>query len=499
MNPPLLEPSVIAPLALVAFGALVVLAGEAVLSRTHTFMSRAVTPSYIGALLATLTSFFLAVAGVVALQQSGWPDAVAFNPTNPMFVADRFSGSLSAMILLVALLCGSLAVTYLDELNINHGEFYALLLFSTSGMLMLVSSVDLLTLYLGLELASLPLYVLAGFDRVRLRSNEAGLKYFLLGGVASAILLYGMALLYGVAGSTSYEVLRGAVSPENPLALIGLGLVLVGLVFKIAAVPFHQWAPDVFEGSPAVVAAFMSVAVKLAAVGVLLRIVSSAFGPVAEILQSVLWWIALLSIVVGSLMALVQDNVKRLLAYSTVAHAGFVLIGVVSGTVESYGAVVFYLLCYAFMNLGAFAVVISLAHHGRDFDRIDRFAGLARERPGLAACMTLFMISLAGVPMTAGFMAKWRIVSTGIDAGHMPLALVAVLASVVSLYFYLRIPMLMYMRDPVGDSPRAESTTPEIFVMALGALAVLYLGIIPDTVIPALEWTRQSVLQLFDS
>ena len=331
MIPPLLEPQVVAPLVLVALGALLVLVGEVLLSRTHTFMSRAVTPSYVGVLLAALTTVALGIAGVVAVQQAGWPEPVAFNPGNAMFVADAFSGTVSALLILVALLCCSLAVTYLDELDIHHGEFYALVLFSTAGMLMLVSAVDLLTAYLGVEVMSLPLYVLAGFDRTRLRSNEAGLKYFLLGAVASAILLYGMSLLYGAAGATSYEAIRAAVTPDSPLALAGLGLVVVGLGFKLAIVPFHQWAPDVYEGSPSVVAAFIAVGVTVASSAALLRMTALAFAPFGETLEGLLGWLAILTLLVGSLMSVVQHNVKRLLAYGTLAQVGFLLMGAARG------------------------------------------------------------------------------------------------------------------------------------------------------------------------
>jgi NADH-quinone oxidoreductase subunit N len=416
---------------------------------------------------------------------------------NATFTADGFSGSLSVLVLSISLLCTGLAVTYLDELGIHHGEFYSLVLFSTAGMLMLVSSVDLLTTYMGVEIMSLPVYVLAGFDRTRLRSNEAGLKFFLLGAFASAIMLYGMALLYGVAGGTSYEAIRVAATPESPLALTGLGLIVVGLAFKLGAVPFHQWAPDVYEGSPSVVAAFISVGVTVASLAALLRIVVLAFGPFGEVLPGVLWWIALLTLSVGSLMTLIQQNVKRLLAYGCIAHVGFMLVGIVAGGPEAFAAVIFYLVCYAFSALGAFAVVVSLAHRGKDCEALSSFSGLARSRPGLAAVMALFALSLSGIPVTAGFMAKWRVASASIAAGEMPLVVLAVLASVVVAYAFLRIPVLMYMRDPEGAAPRPESTTPELFVLALCTLAVVYLGLVPNTFFPTLDWAQRSAAALY--
>jgi NADH-quinone oxidoreductase subunit N len=370
----------------------------------------------------------------------------------------------------------------------------------------MVAAVDLLAVFLGLELMSIPIYVLAGFDRRKLRSNEAAMKYFLIGSFASAILLYGMALLYGAVGATSFDAIRAGFDPGNPLASIGLGLVLVGFAFKISAVPFHQWTPDVYEGAPSAVTAFMSVTVKTAAFAALLRFVGLAFGELDATLTQVLWVLAALTMVVGNVMAVIQENVKRLLAYSSIAHAGYLLIGLVTGTVEGYSALLFYLVVYTFMNLGAFGVVVALAHRGQDCERIESFAGLARTRPGLAALMTLFMVSLAGIPGTAGFIAKFTIFSAAVSAGEVPLTILAVLMSVVSIYYYLRIPMLMYMREPSEEAPRMEISSFEAVVLCACALVVLFLGIFPNDGslwilgdIPALDWTRQSVQLFFGS
>ena len=276
-----------------------------------------------------------------------------------------FSSLITAVIALAALLSCGLSIAYLAELRINHGEFYALLLLSVSGMMLMVAAVDLIAVFLGLELMSIPIYVLAGFDRRKLRSNEAALKYFLIGSFASAVLLYGMALLYGSSGSTSFADIREGFDAADPLAQIGLGLVIVGFGFKISSVPFHQWTPDVYQGAPSAVTAFMSVTVKVTAFAALLRMVALAFGALDEAVVNVLWMLAALTMVVGNLMAVIQENVKRMLAYSSIAHAGYLLIGLLTGTLGGYAAVVFYLIVYVFMNLGAFGVVVSLAHHRR--------------------------------------------------------------------------------------------------------------------------------------
>ena len=378
---PVLHFSVLAPIGFVASGAMLVLLGEVLLSRRQTLLGRRATASWIGSLLALVSIVSLLLAFYVAWAAFLAGRSEVFDPANPIFQLDRFSALITAVIALAALLSCALAIAYLAELRINHGEYYALLLLATSGMMLMVSAIDLLTVFLGLELMSIPIYVLAGFDRRRLRSNESALKYFLIGSFASAILLYGMALLYGTTGSTAFAAIRQGFDPANPIALVGLGLVIVGFSFKISAAPFHQWTPDVYEGAPAAVTAFMSVTVKIAAVATLLRLVALAFGPLDQTLTQVLWGLAALTIVVGNVMAVIQDNVKRLLAYSSIAHAGYLLVGFVTGTAEGYSAVVFYLLAYIFMNLGAFAVVVALAQRGQDCERIESFAGLAQAAP----------------------------------------------------------------------------------------------------------------------
>jgi NADH-quinone oxidoreductase subunit N len=313
-------------------------------------------------------------------------------------------------------------------------------------------------------------------------------------------MLYGMALLYGATGSTDFEAIRAVYDPEDSMTAVGLGHVIVGFAFKIASVPFHQWAPDVYEGAPSVVTAFMSVAVKAAAFAALARFVAVALGPNMSTLHDVFWVLAALSMVVGNVMAVIQDNVKRMLAYSSIAHAGYMLVGIAAGSETGYTAVVFYLIVYTFMNLGAFGVVVTLANRGVDFDRIDSFAGLARSRPGLAAMMTIFMLSLAGVPGTAGFIAKFNIFFAAAGSGMIGLAILVVLTSVVSVFYYLRIPIAMYMREPAGEPPRRRIDSAEALALFFCALAVLFFGIFPNEGIlplPLLDWAGASTAGLF--
>jgi len=492
------------PLALVAVGSMAVLIGEVALSRARAIQGRKVTEALIGSALGLTSIFFLALSCSVSIRAFGMGGIEEFDPVRQIFQLDPFSSFVSALVALASLLSCALAIDYLAELRINHGEFYALVLLSTCGMMLMVSAVDLIAVFLGLELMSIPIYVLAGFDRRKLRSNESAMKYFLIGSFASAIMLYGMALLYGASGSTTFAALRGGFAAHPTLATLGMGLVLVGFAFKVSSAPFHQWTPDVYEGAPSAVTAFMSVTVKATAFAAMIRLIGLGFGPLDVTLSNALWGLAALTMVVGNLMAVIQSNVKRMLAYSSIGHAGYILIGVLTGTPESWGAVVFYLLAYVFMNLGAFGVVVVLAHRGHDLDRIESFAGLARLRPGLAALMTLFLLSLTGIPGTVGFIAKFTIFSAAVRADFVWLTILAVLMSAVSVYYYLRIPVLMYMREPIDERPRMAISVGEGFVLGLCGLAVVFLGLFPNQVVlplwgefQVLDWSRDSVRLLF--
>ncbi len=507
---PSLDPRAILPILMVSIGSMVVLMGEVFLPRLRSASGEAPSDQRIGAILALISVAFLLLAFGLAAQSVSF-DGIHFNPDNAMIVLDRFSGFGMSLVSLSALLTCILSVTYLAAMRINHGEYYALLLIATAGMMFMIASIDLMAVFLGLEIMSIPIYVLAGFDRTKLRSNESALKYFLIGSFASGILLYGMALVYGATGALDFKGIGTALAApgmaDNTLALAGLGLIIVGFGFKVSTVPFHQWTPDVYEGAPTTVTAYMSVSVKAAAFLTLMRLLQEAFGPMLGDIHLILWVLAALTIVVGNVMAIIQDNVKRLLAYSSVAHAGYILIGYVAatGTAEpelaqnAYQAVLFYLLSYLFINLGAFSVLVALARRGQDCDRIEDLAGLAKSRPGLAALMSLFMIALAGIPGTAGFFAKFFIFKAAVDANLIWLTIVAVFGSLISVFYYLRIPVAMYMREPVGEAPRPTTDFGELVVLAVCAIGVLVLGFFPNYGLDklqmpgALDWAQEAI------
>ncbi|UCE87000.1 MAG: NADH-quinone oxidoreductase subunit N [Deltaproteobacteria bacterium] len=495
----------VAPMLVIALGSMVVLMLEVSLARAGSFLGRPATGVWRGTLLALVSVVFLGIVFGMSAHSFLAGSSHVFNLDHPMVRLDRFANFGIAVIAMASALVCLLSFAYLSELRIHHGEYYALILIATLGTMLLVAATDLLTIFLGIELMSIPIYVLAGFDRRKLQSNESALKYFMIGSFASAILLYGMALLYGATGKTELAAIRAAIeggSATNPLLVAGMGLALVGFAFKVSSVPFHQWTPDVYEGAPTSVTAYMSVTVKTAAFVALLRFLI-AFEPLQESLIAVLWWLSVLTMIVGNVMAVIQNNVKRLLAYSSIAHAGYLLLGLLVATPEGYSAVLFYLLVYAFMNVGAFGVVIALAQHGRDCDRISDFAGLAQTRPGLAALMTLFLLALTGIPGTAGFVAKFMVFAAAVKEGYVGITIIAVLTSLVSVYYYLRIPVVMYMREAGEEEPRAELSTGEMLVLAACGFAVLFLGLFPNAApgplsgFRALDWARQSVALFF--
>jgi NADH-quinone oxidoreductase subunit N len=492
-----------APIGFVAIGAIVVLLAEVLLSRRRSFLGRPVTDVWVGTVLALISALFLGLAVYAAAAAFTTGAPLDFQTGDPVIRLDRLSAYAIALVAVGAFLVCWLSIAYLAEVGINHGEYYALILLSTAGMMLLASAADLLALFLGLELMSIPIYVLAGFDRRKLRSNESAMKYFLVGSFASALLLYGSALVYGMTGSLSFAGIHAAFPPANVLAMTGLGLLVVGFAFKVSSVPFHQWTPDVYEGAPVAVTAYMAITVKVAAFVALMRVLVTAFGDVMHPLTGLFWLLAVATIVVGNVMAVIQTNLKRLLAYSSIAHAGYLLIGFAAGTAEAYSSVLFYLLGYVFMNLGAFAVLVALATGGKDCEELEDLAGLASRRPGLAAVMTLFMLSLAGIPGTVGFTAKFFLFKSAVDAGLVGLTVVAVLGSLVSIYYYLRVPVVMYMREPGAARLRPEASTGELLVLAICASAVVGFGLFPVHApgflsgLAPLEWARQGVALLF--
>ena len=374
-----------------------------------------------------------------------------------MVTSDRVA-LIADVIILVALGLGLLlSPGYIERQGITqHGEYYALLLVSGLGMMLMASATNLMIIFVGLEVLSLSLYVLSAYISTRSRSQEAGMKYFILSSFASAFLLYGMALIYGSTGSTNLSAIGAYISTHNtaatlsawPLLIIGLGLMAVGLSFKVSAVPFQAWTPDVYTGAPTSITAFMSVGTKVAAFVAILRVFLVALHPVAPEWTPVFWAIAVLTMVFGNILAVTQRDVKRMLAYSSIANAGYILVGVVTNTSASFASVLVYLAAYCAMNIGAFGVVLALERNDGLGTTLDDYAGLARRRPGLAAAMAIFLFSLAGVPPLVGFAAKWYVFYSAIIGGHLELAIIGVLASVAGMYYYLRVVWAMYFTEP---------------------------------------------------
>jgi NADH-quinone oxidoreductase subunit N len=482
---PTLDVGAIAPMLAVASGAALLPLAEVLLARRKTWLYRPMTRAWRGSALSLTSAVVILVA--LLLTVNGFTDEPrTFNPSHPMILMDAFSHFLNGVVLLGALLTVLVSSKFLADVEINHGEYYALLLSSVLGMMFLTSATDLMMLFLAVELMSIPTYALAGFRRDNLRSNESALKYFLMGSFASGVLLYGCALLYGTTGTLSLAQVAERFDPEHPVALLGAGLVLIGLAFKIASVPFHQWAPDVYEGAPTTVSGFMATTVKVAAFGALLRVLGIALQPGAELLYGVVWVLAVLTMTVGNVMAIIQQNTKRLLAYSSVAHAGYLLVAVAAGTRTGYSAVLFYLLVYTLMTIGAFTVVAILARRGEERDRVADLAGLGTRAPLLAAVMAICMFSLAGIPGTAGFMGKYYIFLSAIerataigDSSLVWLAIIGVMNSALSLAYYLRIPVVMYMRDAETAEEADAPGSFEGLVLVTCAAAVLLAGIVP--------------------
>jgi NADH-quinone oxidoreductase subunit N len=374
-----------------------------------------------------------------------------------------------------------LSVRHLDGEHVPPAEYYALLLLASTGMMLAASAADFLILYLGLELMTLCSYILVGITRESSVSNEASIKYFLLGSFASALLLYGIALAYGVTGATDFAAIASALSARSltqpPLLVISVALVAAGLAFKIAAVPFHTWAPDAYQGAISPVAGFLAAGSKAAGLAALGRVCLVAFAPEQRIWSDILLGLALLSMAVGSLLAVTQTNVKRLLAYSSIAHAGYALLGLIPGTPDGISATMTYTFIYAFMTLGAFGIVIGLGQRGED---LEGYHGLAATSPGKAALMFLFLLSLTGIPPTAGFAAKFAVILSVVRAGYIGLAVLAVLCSVVSAFFYLRVAVLMYMTEPNGHAP-ARFPVGVSAALAVAAFVTIIGGIFPGT------------------
>ena len=429
--------------------------------------------------------FLLSVAGLLA---AGVAAATSLGPEGESFGGmlrhGGFANFFALLIAAVSLLVVLLSRSYLERMRWHRGEFYILLLFGAVGMMLIASANDLIIVFLGIELMSVCLYVLAGLMRMRDRSNEAALKYFLLGAFATGFLLYGIALIYGSAGTTNLTLIRirFPLLQGQTLFLIGTGLLIVGFAFKVAAVPFHMWAPDVYEGAPTNVTAFMSTAAKAAAFAGFLTIFIRTFEFTGGRVNEVVAAIAALSMIFGNVIAIAQTNIKRMLAYSSVAHAGYMLTGLAGGTNEGLTAVMFYLAAYAFMNIGAFGIVSLLEGEGDRNLSIEDYAGLSTERPFLSALMALFLFALAGIPPLAGFFGKYYVFLAAVRSGMTWLAIVGVLTSLVSAYYYLRIVVLMYFKEGIPSLPDRHASE-AVAAVVIAAIFVVAFGVMPSWIV----------------
>jgi NADH-quinone oxidoreductase subunit N len=430
------------------------------------------------------------LAGAVALVGTGL--AMIFTCTlwdvnadvfNNLYTIDNFGTFFKGLALIVSFLVTLLSLRYTERERIIQGEYYALLLFGVLGMMVMVSSNHFVTIFIGLEVMSIAIYVLCGLLSGNPRSAEASLKYFLLGAFATAFLLYGMALIYGTTGVLDIRGIAAYLVSGNfgltPLFMIGIALLIVGFGFKTASVPFHMWTPDVYEGAPTSITAYMATGIKAAAFGAFLRVFYTAFLPLLGAWSGMLWLIAVATMTLGNITALVQDDVKRMLAYSSIAHAGYILIAFVIGDQFSSASILFYLLVYIFMNVGAFTVVILLGQKDAANTGIEGYAGLAGRHPLIALAMTVFLLSLAGMPPLAGFMGKFYVLSAAIKAKYYWLAVIGVLNSVVAVYYYLRVVMYMYFRQPEGEPHVLDVSPAYSLVIAISVWALFHMGIFP--------------------
>jgi NADH-quinone oxidoreductase subunit N len=445
-------------------------------------------------LTAMLAAFGLALALGFTLSQLGGENTGFYG----MVALDGFSVFVNALLLLTGLLGIALAYGYVKRMGIERGEYYTLMLFSISGMMLMAQAADLIIVFLALELLSLPLYVLSAFARPKTDSEEAGLKYFLLGAFSSGFVLYGIALVYGATGFTSLSgiVVTVSAGTSSLLLTIGAALILVGLGFKVAAVPFHMWTPDVYQGAPSAVTAFMAAGAKIAGFAALLRVFATAFPSLAIDLTPVLWALSALTMIVGNLIAISQSEIKRMLAYSSIAHAGYILMAFVPyGNPEvapvSIAAGLFYLVAYALTNFGAWSVVIALEQQEGRGLAISDYAGLGKKYPPLAAAMTIFMLSLIGFPPTLGLVGKFYLFRAVLSGGYTGLAIIGVLTSLISAYYYLRVVVTMYMQE---GEPETEREFWLGFTTAGAALVTVIVSLVPGGLF---AWASQAVLKLF--
>ncbi|MCS6925845.1 MAG: NADH-quinone oxidoreductase subunit N [Candidatus Binatia bacterium] len=430
-------------------------------------------------LLAWLGFIGFVAAGIVSVLLWGRNES-AFNG---MLALDAYALFFNVIFCVVGAMTILMSVHYLETVEIQPGEYYALLLFATVGMVVMAAATDLIVIFLGLETMSIAVYVLAGMWIRRLQSSEAALKYFLLGAFASGFFLYGIALLYGATGSVQLDKIATAATTGgvSSLFLVGIALLIVGFGFKVAAAPFHVWTPDVYEGAPTTVTAFMAVGVKAAAFAAFARVFLHTFGSLHAEWEGILWVLAVLTMTVGNITALVQRNIKRMLAYSSIAHAGYLLIAMVAGRDLGGAALLYYLVAYGVMTLGAFGVVLAVGRQGEPNEEVSDYIGLGLRYPVLGAAMTVFMLSLTGVPPLVGFTGKFYIFSAAVQAGYIWLAVLGVLNSVISAYYYIRVVVNMYMYEEGGKTIEALSARPALVTaILLAAVATVFMGVFPS-------------------
>ena len=412
-----------------------------------------------------------------------------------LLIVDGFATFFRVLVLAIGILSVLSSYRYLDREKAETGEYHALLLFSVVGQCLMVAANDLIMIFIGLEISSIASYILAGYLRDDKRNNEAALKYFLLGSFATGFFLYGIAIVYGMTGTTKLDEIRVALNaPDTSLAMVGVAaaLMFVGLGFKVSGAPFQMWAPDVYQGAPAPVSAFMATAPKAAAFAIFLRIFMTAFQQIAAGWEPLIWISALLSMTIGNFAALTQNNLKRMLAYSSIAHAGYMLVALAAGSEIGTAAAMFYLAAYALMNIGAFAVVIHISGKGERHLRIEDLAGLSQKQPVTAALLTIFLLSLIGVPLTGGFFGKFYIFHAALESNLVWLAVLGLLNSAVAAYYYLRLLVVMYMHEPGEVTNSLEPLTPGLgAALVLPAIGTFVLGIIPSAL---LTFARNSAI-----
>ncbi len=412
-----------------------------------------------------------------------------------MFVIDPFTRFIKLLVLLAAALSVIMSVTFIRRENMDRFEFPILIALAALGMIMMVSSNSLIALYLGLELQSLSIYVIAAFNRDSARSSEAGLKYFVLGALSSGLLLYGSSLVYGFTGSVDYQTIAAAISTGHPSVglIFGLVFILAALAFKISAVPFHMWTPDVYEGAPTPVTALMASAPKVAAMALIIRVLFTAFPGITPEWKQIIVFVSIASMVLGAFAAIGQSNIKRLMAYSSIGHMGYVLVGVAAGTVEGLRGVLIYLAIYVVMNAGVFCVILGMRRAGEQVENIADLAGLSRSRPMVAFLLAMLMFSLAGIPPLAGFFAKFYVFMAAIKANLYLLSVIGVLSSVVGAYYYLRIVKVMYFDEPAPalEAPLSRELS---VVLGLSGLFTLFFFVYPAPLIEGAQAAAAALL-----